>query len=291
MKEISEYLKQNSIRALSYKTSGNVTILDTNVGKVVIKKNNKKKEVFDYLDSRNFDHYPKILVDDNYIVYRYEEDSNMPKEQKITDLVNLISLLHNKTAYYKEVSIDDYKRIFEELYNNLQYLDTYYNKIIQIIDSKVFYSPSEFLLSRNISFIFNAINKCKEDLKSWYDSVKDLTSMKVSVVHNDLKLSHYIKNEKDYLISWDKAKIDMSVYDLYSLYNNNFFDLDFIELLNLYKKKHPLKKYELDLLFILLLMPLKIDFNDTEFNKCKKISDEIYRICKNKNIISKLVSP
>ena len=39
MKEISELLKKNDIRALSYKRNGNIIIADTNIGKVVIKKN------------------------------------------------------------------------------------------------------------------------------------------------------------------------------------------------------------------------------------------------------------
>ena len=42
MKRINELLKKNDIRALSYKKSGNVIVADTNIGKVVIKKNNYK---------------------------------------------------------------------------------------------------------------------------------------------------------------------------------------------------------------------------------------------------------
>ena len=42
MKQISELLKKNDIRALGYKRSGNVIIADTNIGKVVIKRNKNK---------------------------------------------------------------------------------------------------------------------------------------------------------------------------------------------------------------------------------------------------------
>ena len=49
MKEISELLKKNDIRALSYKRSGNVIIADTNIGKVVIKRN-KNKDLWESFD-------------------------------------------------------------------------------------------------------------------------------------------------------------------------------------------------------------------------------------------------
>ena len=48
-----------------------------------------------------------------------------------------------------------------------------------------------------------------------------------------------------------------------------------------YEKEYPLKDYERELLFILINMPKKIEFDDNEYNMCIKISDEIDRLKKN----------
>ena len=51
----------------------------------------------------------------------YINDIDEPKEQKIIDLTNIITLLHNKTTMYKEIDLDNYKYIYEEI-NRMCYL-------------------------------------------------------------------------------------------------------------------------------------------------------------------------
>ena len=286
MKEISELLKKNDIRALSYKRSGNVIIADTNIGKVVIKRNKNKDYIYNYLNTRNFDYYPEILESEDYVVSKYVEDIDIPPEQKILDLVDLVSLLHSKTTHYKNISEDEYKKIYEDLMNNFEYLYEYYNDLISIIDDKVFMSPSEYLLARNISAIFKSIEIGRGYVEDWLKEVEGLNKLRMSIVHNNLDLSHYIRNNYDYLVSWDKSKIDIPVFDLYNLYNNHFLDFNFFELLKRYEQTYPLKKYELDLFFILINMPSKIEFNDTEFNMCIKISNEIDKLYKSNELVN-----
>ena len=286
MKEISELLKKNDIRALSYKRNGNVIIADTNIGKVVIKRNKNKDYIYNYLNTRNFDYYPEILESEDYIVSKYVEDIDIPPEQKILDLVDLVSLMHSKTTHYKNISEDEYKKIYEDLMNNFEYLYEYYNDLISIIDDKVFMSPSEYLLARNISAIFKSIEIGRGYVEDWLKEVEGLNKLRMSIVHNNLNLSHYIRNNYDYLVSWDKSKIDIPIFDLYNLYNNHFLDFNFFELLKRYEERYPLKKYELDLFFILINMPSKIEFNDTEFNMCIKISNEIDKLYKSNELVN-----
>jgi len=278
MKEINKLLKKNDIRALSYKKIGKVIIADTNIGKVAIKENNNKDYIYNYLNTRNFNYYPEIIENDKFIISRYIEDVEIPKEHKILDLIDLVALMHSKTTHFKEVSIDEYKKIFEDLSNNYEYLYEYYLDMINIIDDKVFMSPSEYILALNISYIFKCIELGKEYIEEWQKSIEGLNKMRVVVVHNNLDLSHYFINDNEYLISWDKSKIDMSIFDLYNLYNNHNKDFSFIEVLKRYESNYPLKDYERQLLFILITMPKKIEFNDTEYNMCIKITEEIERI-------------
>ena len=279
MKEINKFLKENNIIAYSYKKIHNVVICDTNIGKIVIKKNSNKNYIYNYLSDRSFNYYPKIISSNkDYIITKYINNIDIPNEQKINDLVDLLSLLHSKTTYYKPVTEDNYKKIYEDLSNNFEYLNEYYHDLISIIDSKVFMSPSEYLLARNISFIFSSIENDKILVNKWLKDIDGLNKIRMSIVHNNINMSHYIRDNKNYLISWDRSKIDIPIFDLYNLYNNHCLDFDFIELIKRYEKTYPLKKYELDLFLILINMPSKIEFNDTEYNMCIKISKEIDKL-------------
>ena len=213
MKEINETLKKNDIRAKGYKKIGKVIVADTNMGKLVIKQNKGKDYIYNYLNTRSFNYYPEIIESDKYVISKYIEDVDIPKEQKILDLIDLVSLMHSKTTHYKDVSVDEYKQIYEDLSNNYQYLYEYYLDTITFIDDKVFMSPKEYTLAVNISYIFKCIEIGKNYLELWRDKIDNLNKMRVTVVHNNLDLSHYITN--NYLISWDKSKIDMPIFDLY----------------------------------------------------------------------------
>ena len=287
MKEISDLLKENDLRAYSYKTIGNVVIADTNDGKYAVKKNCNKDKIYNYLNSRNFFYYPEIIKKDKYILSRFVEDIEIPDEQRILDLIDLVSLLHAKTTHYKENTEDEYKKIFEDLSNNYEYLYEYYNDIINIIDERVFFRPSEYLISTNISFIFSSLNNGRKLIDDWLKKIDGKNTMRKSIVHNNLKLSHFIRNDKDYLISWDKSKIDIPIFDLYNLYNNHYSDFDFYEIFKRYEKNYPLKDEERELLFILISMPSKLEFDSTEYNNCLKIMNEIERLNKSHYIIEK----
>lgn len=276
MNEINELLKKYNIKPISYRRKGKVLIINN---EIVIKENNIDPKILEYLNNRNINYLPDTIFDSKYLITKYEEDSDIPSEQKIIDLIDLISQIHNKTSFYKEEASFDYKTIYEDLLNNYNYLYEYYSEYINKIDDKVFYSPSEFLLSRNISYIFKSIEEGKKYIESWYKEVENINKMRVSVIHNNLDLTHFIRNKKSFLISFDKSKIDIPVFDLYKLYNKYYLDFNFNELIKRYEKDYKLSDSERKLLFILILMPSKIE-RTNEYDMCINISNEIDRLYK-----------
>lgn len=288
MKQINEILKKYKLKPNRYVKNGKATIVDTEIGRFVIKKNNYNKKIFNYLKSRNFNYYPKIIndLDEEYEISEYIEEIDYPNEQKMLDLINLISLLHSKTTHFKEIDYEDYKQIYEDIKNNIEYLEDYYNEMITIIESHVYMSPSEYLLARNISRIFISLNFCKNEIENWYNLIKDKTKQRVVVLHNNLDLSHIIKNDNSYLISWDKSKIGIPIFDLYILYKRHALDYDFSEILKNYEKNYPLKKEERILLFILIALPTKLEFNKSTYELTKEISNQMDIMYKTEKLIS-----
>ena len=288
MKQINEILKKYKIKPHRYTTTGKATIVDTQMGRFVVKKNLKNKKIFDYLKSRSFNYYPKTVneEDDDYDIVEYIEDIDYPSEQKMLDLISLVSLLHNKTTHYKEVDFADYKQIYEDIKNNIEYLNSYYTDIITLIDTHVYMSPSEYLLARNISRIFNALNFCSYEVENWYELVKEKTKQRVVVLHNNLDLSHFLKSDSSYLISWDKSRIGIPIFDLYILYKRHALDYDFSEILKYYEQSYPLQKDERKLLFILITLPSKLEFNKSVYEMTTEISKEMDVLFKTENLIS-----
>ena len=265
-------------------------MVETNQGKYVIKAKNREynHEIFTYLDARSFPYYPKNVSDinDDYTITEYQESIDMPEEQKMMDMMDLVTLLHSKTTHYKEVDEADYKKIYEDIQNNIEYLNSYYIDIITVIESRVYMSPSEYLLARNISKIFSAINYCRHELEKWLEMVKTKRKQRFVVLHNHLELDHFIRNRNSYLISWDKAKIDLPIFDLYKLYKKHGLDYDFESILRYYEKNYPLLEEERKLLFILISLPDKIEFNEREYEMCRRISRQVDLLYKTELLLS-----
>lgn len=289
MKKINEVLKKHALKPHRYIKEGNVTIIDTDQGRYVIKEKKKtNSKIYNYLNSRNFDYYPSFITDINedYEITEFIEELDIPLDQKMMDLIDLAALLHSKTTHYKEIDSDEYKEIYEDVSNNIVYLNSYYNDLINIIDTKVYPSPSEYLLGRNITKVFAAIMYCKSELEKWYELVKNSHKKRLVVLHNNLDLSHFLRNNKSYLISWDKSKIDIPIFDLYKLYKHNGLQVEFSEVLKRYEKNYPLLPEERKLLFILMALPDKIEFNKSEYQNCKEVNKMIEFVYKTEMIIS-----
>ena len=268
---------------------GCTKIFNCTNGDYVVKPKKEKdiQELYKYLSSRSFEYYPKLIEDNrsDVNVYEYIEDNSIDDEQKLYDLINLISLLHNKTSYYKEVTNDKIKSIYEELLGRVLFLEEYFNKIIFEIEENVFISPSNNLLLNNSSKIFESLTFLKREIEEWYKISIDKNKMRVSLIHNNLELDHYIKNKDDYLISWDNYKIDSPILDIVKLYKKVYLNMDFSEPLKTYMDKFELTEIEKKLLFIMLVMPDEINLSENELRNVSIVRKYLDYIFKTENLI------
>ena len=268
-----------------YTIKGKSTILETTCGNFIIKPKNKDiNELYTYLTNRGFMNYPKIIDSsrDEVNVFEYVEDIKLPKEQKCDDLIEIIASLHNKTSYFKEVSEDKFKSIYEDIKSNISYLSNYYNTLYEIGFNEVYESPSNYIFMRNYFKINAALEYANSELDNWYSLVTNETKIRVCLIHNNLELNHLLNNK---LISWDNYMIDTPVIDIVKLYKNEWKNINFSEILERYIYKFPLLDYEKKLLFILISLPPQIKKSDNEFEKCKVISEVMDYVFKTEELI------
>ncbi len=286
----------NSIELLSkiykpYKVTikNSCRILNCTSGNYVIKEKKEKniKDLYQYLSSRSFLYFPKLISDnrENINVFEYVEDLSLDDEQKLYDLINVVSLLHSKTSYYKEITNDKLKTIYENLMGRVSFMEEYFNNLIFEMEDNVFVSPSHNLLLVNSTKIFESIVFLKKEIDEWYKLSVDKNKMRVSLVHNNLSLEHYIKNKDDYLISWDNYVIDTPILDIVKLYKRTYLKMDFSEPLKLYMEKFPLNEEEKKLLFIMLVLPEEINFSESELKNVYTVRKYLDYVFKTENLI------
>lgn len=273
-KELRELFDQNHIITKKITLKNNVRIIDTGDEQFVIKRRDKALDsVYRYLKSRSFDYFPEIVYQtDNYDIYRYVEDVEVEKEERADDIVKLVTLLHGKTTFYKEIDDNTYKELYEGIIEQLDYLLNYYNDIAEVIEREEYMSPSHYYFIRNISKIFAALSFCRYHIDKWYEVIEDKKRIRVVQLHNNLSLDHYLmEGEHPYLISWRLSKRDIPIYDMIKLYKQYYRELDFCELLRKYEMHYPMLPEERELFFVLISIPERLDFMDGEYHMCEKV--------------------
>lgn len=273
-------LKDNGIVPKSVSKINNSYLVDTGSDKYILKKRNDSlDDKFSYLLSRGFDYFPSHTSIGNYDVFDYIDGGSLSLEESLDEICSLTGLLHAKTTRYKNIDIDDYKIIYEDLLKDIEYLNNYYNELNDMIDNEIYMSPSNYLLVFNISKIYSALSFCMNLLEEWYDLIKNSSKQRLVFIHNNLDVSHVISGTSPYLISFNYSKVGMPIEDLVKLYNKYYNKIDFSTWLNNYQKRYPLREDELKLFFIKISIPDKIEFDFDEFENTKNVKlvlDKIY---------------
>ena len=282
MNEIERILKKHNLHPKSYRKNKKTTIIETLDNKYVVKLNANNYDIYNYLNSRDFNYYPPNYnnSNDNYDLSLYVDDYSIPSTQRMEDLVKTLAVLHHKTSYYQEVDLNDIKEIYENNKNELLELLKYYQELNDIIDSHVFMSPSEYLLVRNISLFYYMTNYSLRKFDEWYKMMDNKTSWRISLIHNNVSVEHMLINENRYLISWDKARNDIPIKDLISFYKQYYASINLSDLLNMYECHNVLSEEEKCLMFAILSIPKKISWTKDNLNDTMTINDEIFYLNK-----------
>jgi hypothetical protein len=291
MNETREILKKYALDPYRYIIKNNVRIVDTDKGRFVLKRRKEPDSIniYRYLLSRDFHNILEEYNNDrdDYYITPYIDNIETPDEQKADDLALLMGILHAKTVFYKEIDLDKIKEIYESLTLKINSTKYYYQTLEDIIINDIYMAPSCYLLIRNISLIYNSLNYALQELEEWYDIISERKRERVVVVHNNLLTEHLLQGDNDYLISWDKAKLDSPIYDFYYFFMNNDYTYDYLTLFELYESKFPLMIEEKKLLYVLLSIPERISITYNIFRDTKVIYHLIYRLQKGSEIISK----
>lgn len=267
MNEETKLLEKYNIYPIKIFYKNKTKIIITENEKYILKPKKNNSSIYEYLKNRKFNNFlePENTKDTAFELYRYIEDANIGNQEKAQDLITTVIDLHKKTAIYESVDLDTVKKIYEDISNKITDLDEYYHSTQDLIENDIYMSPSKYLLIKNISKIYSALYFSKSKINTWYNLKSNAKTERKVVVHNNLNLSHFLEDDKNYLINWSKSKKDYIIYDFLSLYKNEFENLEMISLFDYYQKNVNLTDDELELFNALIAMPWKIEFTKNNY--------------------------
>lgn len=244
--------------------TNNSTIID---GKVYKKGNNELERLFNYLNSRDFINHPEITIENELYSYDYLPDLSLNRDDMYLDMAEIIAKLHNNTSYNKKISPTYISDLYQKFKDNCNYYSNYFNDYFDEHIKTKFYSPSEYIILRNYTLINNYFNITSGLIEKWFQINKDKTTIRHSIIHNNVSIDHFINNSPSYLISWDHFKDDIPFYDIVKLYKTDFQKYDMISMLKCYFENANHDIEEENLCFIMLLLSFDWQEENDEFKR------------------------
>ena len=263
MKTEAKLLEELKLKISKIDYLKTLKVLTTDQGTYTLKvKKNNTAETYNYLNSRNFSNYlsPIPLKNNQYEMYPYLIERKMPASDKAIDLVYTMALLHNKTTSYENTDLDKIKEIYENETARIAELKNYYLDLQDYIENKVFMSPADYLLIRNISSVYFALDNAKRSLDNWYSLHKNEKRERHVLLHNNISLEHFLISDDSFLSNWNNAKKGLVVYDFLNFFHNDYDNLEMKSLFELYQSKYQYTPSEKLLFESLILIPPKLKF-------------------------------
>ena len=258
-----------------------IKVIDTSDEKILIKKKKRYDidKIYKYLDDHNISNYLKpFKITDKNLYFNYLNKKELDNDEVAKHLVYALSYLQNKTTIYKEIDKDKLKEEYDNFNNRISYLEEYYFTMQELIENKVYPSPSEYLFIRNVSIIYSALNYSRNLVHNWYKIMKDKKRERYVYAHGKCELSHFITADNDYFISLEKAHLERPPFDFINFFKKNYNDTDMISNFRLYQHRYHYKEEEYLYLLINITIPEKIDIYPSSLNKCLELTNFFDRL-------------
>lgn len=275
--EVTNYLE--NISKIEYNSK--YTIVECNDKKYLLKyKNNKLKEIEEYLNSIEYDYYVSIInsYDDNIYIYPYYDSYDISLDDKYEDIINALSILHIKSCDHVFYNKDEMKVIYDDISSKIDYMMKYYYDLQDYIEELSFPRPALYLLINNISKFHELLKCARFNLDTWYkeESFKSICCLLI----NNLELDNFIVGEKNYFINFDNSYRDLFIYDLVNFYKSNYSYENIVKVINKYEKRLGIRNNEYNLFFSLISIPDKIDITNNNIKDIKMVNERIEYVSK-----------
>lgn len=244
--------------------------------KFIKKRKTNIEKIYSYLDSRNFNNYLKpIALSKKEEVYPFIQELHTTNKDKANDLIYLTADLHNKTTTFQDKNIENIKERYETTIDTLNEIFKHYSTLQDEIEEHIYMAPAELLLMNNISKIYYLLNISRFYIEKYYESAEKVDNERYVLNHGNLNLSHLLESNNKFLISWNRAKRDLPVYDLAKLIKNDSDTIEITSIYEIYQSRYHFTKEEEYLFVSLICIPPVVNLDKSNFINTQEVRKEV----------------
>ena len=195
----------------------------------------------------------------SYGLFVYYKDLYSPLE-KGKKMMEILSLLHEKTLKKVELSETEKKEIYQMISSRIEKEINYYLNFQDRMDEiDSFPRLDYYYLLNNVSLLYQILYFAKEKLEDWFQG--DSILLKGFCIKN-VSLSNFRFGEKIYFIDYKGSGVQYIVYNIEDFYRENYLVGSMMEFFSVYENNNILSSFELNLIFSLICIPKRIVFSD-----------------------------
>ena len=125
--------------------------------------------------------------------------------------------MRSSSFFNYSVSKSFFKRQIEDIANIIHERQAYYNEIMSNFEVLSYRSPTGWMFVLNYHRIEGCLKKALELLECYEQYVCNLDTIRLCLTYNNFNYSHVMMKESK-LISIDQIKINLCIYDFYTMY-------------------------------------------------------------------------
>ena len=267
MKKIVNILKQYNIDIEKIEKRNDYYIVYSKNNKyLVLKRVRDISKIYSYFNSINYPYYLNSInsLEDDYLLFLFKD--NITDDVIVRGKNEVISLAKlQKSSVFLEDSDDTLlDNIYNDIKEKINKTRNYYLSLHDKIDEENYLFPAKYLLIRNISSIYNLLNKSDYYLEKWYSNKDRKIRYSYLIMNNSL--DNFIVSDSCYFISFNNYKKDLIILDFYDFYKKNIHILDMNMMIDIYEENFLFTDNEKDLLYSLISIVDTISFTNNNYN-------------------------
>lgn len=230
------------------------------------------------VSGRDYFYYVTPWVDD--IFGKNERDDHYHS------MLRNLAKMHKKTEETIEIDTEQVTEHYESIKEKWEDDKRILEQFADDCEQRWYMSPFELQYCSTIHQVLRAQGFAMMQLDQWYENMKEKEKSRVSLIHGNLSIRHYIVDyqDKGYFISFERSTMGNPIQDLVIFYTRSLYTYpvtreDRYEWFQTYNKENPLSRDEKKLLLGYVTYPQKIinavvayqnkvrDWNELEYSQ------------------------
>ena len=267
MKKIVNILKQYNIDIEKIEKRNDYYIVYSKNNKyLVLKRVRDISKIYSYFNSINYSYYLNSInsLEDDYLLFLFKDNITYDVIVRGKNEVISLSKLQKSSVFLEDSDDTLLDNIYNDIKEKINKTRNYYLSLHDKIDEENYLFPAKYLLIRNISSIYNLLNKSEYYLEKGYSNKDRKIRYSYLIMNNSL--DNFIVSDSCYFISFNNYKNDLIILDFYDFYKKNIHILDMNMMIDIYEENFLFTDNEKDLLYSLICIVDTISFTNNNYN-------------------------